>query len=76
VIARSAAAGGDVLLFAHGHLLRILTARWLGLAPRDARLFALATASIGVLGEESGLRVLRAWNILGLVRARRARAAR
>jgi probable phosphoglycerate mutase len=66
VIARSATAGGDVLLFAHGHVLRILTACWLGLAPRDGRLFALATASLGVLGEESGSRVLRAWNLAGL----------
>ncbi len=63
-IARSVAAGGDVLLFAHGHLLRILTACWLGLPPRDGRLFALATASLGVLGEEAGARVVRAWNAL------------
>ncbi len=63
VIARAVAAGGDVLLFAHGHLLRILTARWLGLPPRDGRLFALATASLGVLAEEGGTRVLRAWNL-------------
>ncbi len=63
VIARSVAAGGDVLLFAHGHVLRILAACWLGLPPRDARLFALATASLGVLGEENGTRVLRAWNL-------------
>ena len=62
VIARAVAAGGDVLLFAHGHVLRILTARWLGLEPRDGRLFALATASPGVLGEENGTRVIRSWN--------------
>src|SRR5579864_8686076 len=41
VIDRAVRAGGDVALFAHGHILRILTARWLGLAPRDGRLFAL-----------------------------------
>lgn len=58
-----AAGGGDVLLFAHGHVLRILTARWLGLEPRAGRLFALATASIGVLGVESGTRVMRSWNL-------------
>ncbi len=63
VIDRAVAAGGDVLLFAHGHVLRILTARWLGLAPRDGRLFALATASIGVLGDENGTRVIRSWNV-------------
>ncbi len=65
VIARSVAAGGDVLLFAHGHVLRVLAACWLGLPPRDGRLFALATASLGVLGDESGTRVLRAWNLDG-----------
>jgi probable phosphoglycerate mutase len=63
VIARSVAAGGDVLLFAHGHVLRVLAACWLGLPLRDARLFALGTASIGVLGEDDGTRVLRAWNL-------------
>ena len=64
VIARAATAGGDVLLFAHGHIIRILTARWLGLGPRDGRLFALSTASLGVLGEESGGRVIRWWNLV------------
>jgi probable phosphoglycerate mutase len=63
VIQRPGAAGGDVLLFAHGHVLRILTARWLGLEPRDGRLFALGTASIGVLGGENGTRVIRSWNV-------------
>ena len=63
VLERAAAAGGDVLLFAHGHVLRILTARWLGLEPRAARLFPLATASIGVLGTEGATRVMRAWNV-------------
>jgi broad specificity phosphatase PhoE len=53
VIARAVGAGGDVLLFSHGHLLRILTACWLGLPPRAARLFPLATASLGVLAEEA-----------------------
>jgi broad specificity phosphatase PhoE len=63
VVERAAAAGGDVLLFAHGHVLRILTARWLGLEPRGGRLFALGTASLGVLGEENATRVIRVWNL-------------
>lgn len=62
VLDRAMAAGGDVLLFAHGHVLRILTATWLELDPRQGRLFALGTASIGVLGEESGARVILSWN--------------
>ncbi|HEY6003986.1 MAG TPA: histidine phosphatase family protein, partial [Anaeromyxobacter sp.] len=41
VIEEAVAAAGDVLLFAHGHVLRILAARWLGLEPPAGRLFAL-----------------------------------
>jgi probable phosphoglycerate mutase len=63
-IAGAEAAGGDVLLFAHGHLLRILAARWLGLGAREGRLLSLTTASLGVLGAEAGARVIRAWNLV------------
>ena len=63
VIARAAAAGGDVALFAHGHLLRILTACWLGLPPDCGRLFALSTATISVLAYERGTRVISTWNL-------------
>ena len=62
-IARVAQADGDAALFAHGHLLRILTARWLGLPPADARLFALGTASICTLGYERQTRVITRWNL-------------
>ena len=62
VIDRALTAGGDVALFAHGHILRILTACWLGLAPVDGRLFALTTASVSVLGYERETRVIALWN--------------
>lgn len=52
---------GDVALVAHGHVLRVLTARWLGLPPRAGALFALAAGSYGVLGHEHGRPVLSAW---------------
>ncbi len=52
---------GDVALVAHGHLLRVLTARWLGLAPEAGALFALPAGSYGVLGHEHGRPVLTAW---------------
>ena len=65
VIRQATEAGGDVALFAHGHLLRVLAARWLGLAPSEGRFFALGTSSIGVLGYEREARVIRAWNITG-----------
>jgi broad specificity phosphatase PhoE len=53
---------GDTLLFAHGHVLRVLAARWLGLPPRDGAHFALGTATIGVLGWERANRVIETWN--------------
>ena len=64
VVARVRGAGGDVLLFSHGHLLRFVAARWLGLPPDGARLFHLTTASVSVLGYEHGLDqpVILLWN--------------
>jgi probable phosphoglycerate mutase len=64
VIERAAKAGGHVALFAHGHLLRILTACWLGLPPDAGRFFALGTASVSVLGYERETRVIARWNVL------------
>ncbi|SDE83459.1 probable phosphoglycerate mutase [Blastococcus fimeti] len=52
---------GDVALVAHGHVLRILTARWLGLAPEAGALFALPPAAYGVLGHEHERPVLTGW---------------
>jgi probable phosphoglycerate mutase len=54
--------GDDVVLVAHGHVLRILTARWLGLAPIAGRLFALDPARISALGFEHEQHVIRSWN--------------
>jgi broad specificity phosphatase PhoE len=62
VIARAVSAGGDVALFGHGHILRVLAARWLGLAPDGGRLFALSTASLSILGYERDTRVITRWN--------------
>lgn len=57
---------GSMALFAHGHILRILTATWLGLPPNAGRLFALSTGSISLLGDEHGTRVIRSWNQIPL----------
>lgn len=62
VISRLLADGGDAVLFAHGHLLRILTARWLGLEATAGALFALDTAAISTLGFERSTRVMTRWN--------------
>jgi broad specificity phosphatase PhoE len=64
VIDRAGTAGGDVALFSHGHLLRILGASWIGRPPSDGRLFALATASVSVLGWERETRVIESWNLV------------
>ncbi len=62
VIELARAAGGDALLFGHGHSLRILTACWLGLPPACGRLFALTPASISLLGWEHDTPVIQTWN--------------
>jgi len=62
VLARAGAVDGVVVLVAHGHLLRVLTARWLGLPPEAGRLFALDTATYGELGHEREQAVVRVWN--------------
>ncbi len=53
---------GSTVLFAHGHFLRILAARWLGQSPETGRLLALDTATISALGFERENRVIRRWN--------------
>ena len=64
VVDRARGAGGDAVLFAHAHVLRVLTARWLGLPPEDGRLFAMAPAALSVLGYEREASVIRRWNML------------
>jgi probable phosphoglycerate mutase len=63
-IARAMEIDGEVALFAHGHILRVLTARWLGLPAKGGQLFALETGSISILGFERENRVISRWNLV------------
>jgi probable phosphoglycerate mutase len=62
VLERLRAVGGTALVFAHGHILRVLTARWLGMPPGEGARFALAAGSLGVLGHERETEVIERWN--------------
>jgi broad specificity phosphatase PhoE len=53
---------GDTLIFAHGHVLRVLAARWLAEPPQAGRHYFLQTAALSVLGYEHADSVLRRWN--------------
>jgi len=64
VLALADQADGDVAVFAHAHLLRILTACWLEMPPEAARHFDLSPASISVLARSDDAPIVRKWNIL------------
>lgn len=64
VLARARTAEGDTLCFGHGHLLRVLAARWTGLPPAGGRLLALAVGSVSALGWERETPVILRWNEL------------
>jgi probable phosphoglycerate mutase len=55
--------GGDVLVVAHGHLLRTLATAWLGVDPRLGARFELSTATISMLGYGHHLRTIEGWNV-------------
>lgn len=62
LIAELLGADGTIAVFAHGHLLRVLAARWIGLEPAAGQRLALATATLGRLGWEHDYRVIECWN--------------
>jgi broad specificity phosphatase PhoE len=63
VIARVRAVSGNAALFAHGHVLRVLAARWLGLAPSAGAHFLLDTATVSVLSSYGRAAALKRWNV-------------
>lgn len=62
LLAELAGQQGDVAIFGHGHALRVLTARWLELAPAAGARFVLSTATLSVLGWEHDWHTIRVWN--------------
>ena len=62
IIAKVRAITGDVALFAHGHVLRVLAARWLDLPPSDGRHFLLDTGTLNILSYYRGIPAVKQWN--------------
>lgn len=62
VIARVRGADGNVALFAHGHILRVLAARWIGLPTRAGQHFLLGTGTLSVLSYYYDIPAIRIWN--------------
>jgi probable phosphoglycerate mutase len=65
LVAELRALSGDAALFGHGHLLRVVTARWIDLPPDAGASLALSTASVSVLGYERETPVIWLWNDVG-----------
>jgi probable phosphoglycerate mutase len=63
VLARLAGAGGDAAAFAHGHILRVLAARWAEMEVAEGARFKFAAGAIGALGHERETRAIERWNL-------------
>jgi probable phosphoglycerate mutase len=67
IISRVLKVDGDVLAFSHGHIIRMIAARWLGLPPESGRFFYCRPASVGVLGFEHESKdepIIGLWNFV------------
>src|SRR5262249_41367202 len=62
VIARVRAVNGDVAVFAHGHVLRVLAARWIGMPATSGQHFLLDTGTLCILGNYRDVPAIRTWN--------------
>jgi probable phosphoglycerate mutase len=62
LISRVRSVVGDVAVFAHGHVLRVLAARWIGLRPDAGQHFLLDTGTLCVLSEYHGVPAIKVWN--------------
>jgi broad specificity phosphatase PhoE len=66
VVEEIRASGGEVAVFSHGHMLRVLGARWIALGPENGARLGLSTGAICVLGHERETPVIARWNDVGL----------
>jgi broad specificity phosphatase PhoE len=64
VVERARSVAGDTLAVAHGHLLRVLAARWLGLPPAAGRLFILDAGALSILSSEHDRSAVLRWNLV------------
>jgi len=62
VVAKIQSSEGNVVIFSHGHFLRVLVSRWIGLPGSYGSRFLLGTSTLSILGYENGLPVIRTWN--------------
>jgi broad specificity phosphatase PhoE len=62
VVARVRSVAGNVAIFSHGHFLRVLVCRWLGLSADQGRHFLLGTSTLSILGYENETPVIKTWN--------------
>jgi broad specificity phosphatase PhoE len=62
VVAELRSIEGNVAIFSHGHFLRVLVCRWLGLSTDNGRHFLLGTSTLSILGYENELPVIKTWN--------------
>jgi probable phosphoglycerate mutase len=69
VITRVRSVDGNALIFAHGHISRVIAARWIGLGPEVGQLLLLSTAAVCVLGydHDKSEPAIRLWNDVGHV---------
>ena len=66
LIAELATVDGDAAVFSHGHMLRVLGARWISLEPQDGARLGLSTGAVCVLGSEHDTAILAHWNDTGM----------
>jgi broad specificity phosphatase PhoE len=62
VVAKLSAIEGNIAIFSHGHFLRVLVSRWIGLSADHGRHFLLGTSTLSILGYEHETQVIKTWN--------------